>query len=346
MKDISYKRFNLNIRKKGWSLNRPKVCQFELTFKCDLRCNYCYVDCYNNPAYIKKELNTQQVKNIIDKIYAAGVLWLYFSGGDPLTRPDFLELYSYAKEKGFIIALFTNGYSISKGVAGYLSKKPPAKIEITLNAADEALYEKISQVRGSFAKVMRGIDMMLKAKLPLKIKTQLTRDNLEEANNIKRFVEKLGLGFWPSFGISPRLNGDFSACGLRVSPDEVLRIPGVKILLKEEILRAKPSLCQCLLEKKDCVHLDPYGNTFSCTTVRKPSFSLLRVDIETAQKKLLSLARVWESAAFSKCKSCGLRKLCAFCPGMAYLEKGTMKEVIPYYCELAKATKRQMCGKT
>ncbi len=332
MEETTHKKFNLAVRKNGWRLNRPKVCQFELTFKCGLHCSYCYVDCYNSPAHTKEELDTQQVKSILDKIYDAGVLWLYLTGGDPLTRPDFLEIYSYAKEKGFIVVLFTNAYSMTKEVAGYLSRKPPAKIEITLNAVSKALYEKISQVKGSFARTIRGIEVIMEAKLPLKIKTQVIRDNLEETDSIKRFVKKLGLDFWPFFGISPRLNGDFSSRDSRISPDEALRVPEIKSLLKKEISRSRVFSCQCLLEKKDCIYLDPYGNTFSCVVVREPSFNLLKVDVEYAQNRLSSLVRNRKSAA---------GKNHDFCAGMAYLEKSNTKGSDPYYYELAKVIKRE-----
>ncbi|MFQ5868041.1 MAG: radical SAM protein, partial [bacterium] len=86
MREIQYKTFSLRTHKKNWLLKRPNVCQFELTFGCNLHCKHCYTDCYNKPDCLKKELKTGEVKFILDKVYKAGVIWLCFTGGDPLTR--------------------------------------------------------------------------------------------------------------------------------------------------------------------------------------------------------------------------------------------------------------------
>lgn len=108
MEEIQYKTFSLNTHKKNWQINNPNVCQFELTFKCGLHCKYCYTDCYNKPDYSKDELSTKEIKLILNKVYDAGVIRLCFTGGDPLARKDFLDIYAYAKIKGFIITIFTN----------------------------------------------------------------------------------------------------------------------------------------------------------------------------------------------------------------------------------------------
>lgn len=353
MKEIQYKTFSWRTHKKNWLIKRPNVCQFELTFGCGLHCRHCYTDCYNKPAYLKKELNTEQVKFILDKVYNTGVIWACFTGGDPLTREDFLELYSYAKEKGFIVTVFTNAYSMTKKIADYLKKRPPFVIEVTLNAVTEDLYEKISQVRGSFKKAMKGIELILKAKLALKIKTQITKDNFKELPKIKKFIENLGLEFQPSFDLHARLNGDLAPCSLRITLKELLNLNGDKYLpdkdcrfsldtdrppLNTKNPTSNNNLFYCAVGGGDGIHLDPYGNTFPCNLIRRPSFSLLKVDIKYASHKLLPLVRGRKFTTNSKCSGCKLREFCHLCPGRAYVETGDMESPIEYYCELAKQT--------
>jgi len=345
MQEIQYKTFSLRAHKKNWHLMRPNVCYFELTFGCGLHCRHCYTDCYNKPEDIKNELDTKQVKFILDKVYNSGVIWLCFTGGDPLTRNDFLEVYSYAKNKGFITTIFTNGYLMTKEIADYLKKRPPFVIELTLNAVTEGVYERISQVRGSFKKVMQGLDLILKAKLPLKIKTQITKDNLEELPRIKKFIQGLGLKFRPSSDLYACLNAGLTPCSLRISPQEVLNLDGrVKSdCLKElngpnEIDKQNSYLFRCAIGGGDGINIDPYGNTFLCNLIRRPAFNLLKVGVEYAQNKLLPLVRKRKFATNSKCKSCNLRKFCYWCPGKAYLETNNMEAPIEYYCRLTKAT--------
>jgi radical SAM protein with 4Fe4S-binding SPASM domain len=363
MKEIQYKTFSLATHQKNYEIKRASVCQFELTFRCSLHCRHCYTDCYNKPAYLKKELNTQKVKVILDKIYQTGVIWLCFTGGDPLSRKDFLEVYSYAKTKGFIITVFTNGYLIDDKIIKCFKEKFPFVIEVTLNAATEKLYEKISQVKGSFSRVIKGIKLMVKEKLPLKIKTQVTKDNLEELPNIKRFLKRLGLEFCPSYILYPRLNGDKTPCNLRISPWEVLGLDGKtnlpeencrlslnkkasrKVNLQKTVAETKnnqPYLFPCAVGGGDGFYLDPYGNAFLCNLLREPKFNLLKVDVGYALNRLLPWARERKFLSNSKCKDCSLKRLCYWCPGRTYLEKKNMEAPIEYYCKLAKLTKNEI----
>lgn len=349
MQEIQYKRFSWKTHKKNWLLRRPNVCQFELTFACGLRCKHCYTDCYNRPAYLKKELDTQEVKFILDKVYKAGVVWLCFTGGDPLTRQDFLDIYSYAKDKGFIVTVFTSGYSVSREIVKYLKKRMPFVIEMTLNAATKESYEKISQVKGSFEKVMEGINLITKFKLPLKIKTQITQDNLGEVSKIKKFIQGRGLNFRPSIDLHARLNGDLTPCNLRISSNEILSLDGVKHIPDNDCRLSPPTahrqpptnLFNCAIGGGDGFHVDPYGNTFSCNLLRKPSFNLLKVDVEYALDRLLPLVRDKKFTRDSECNGCNLREFCRSCPGRAYVETRDMQAPIEYYCELAKLVHSQ-----
>ncbi len=355
MREIQYKNFSLSTHKKNWRIKKPNVCQFELTFNCGLHCKHCYTDGYNRQAYLKKELDTQEVKFILDKVYQAGTVWLCFTGGDPLTREDFMDVYSYAKDKGFIITIFTNAYSMTEEIVKYLKTKPPFVIEMTLNGVTKETYEKISQVKGSFQKAMQGINLILKAKLPLKIKTQITQDNLGEAPKIKKFIQGRGLNFRPSIDLQARLDGDLAPCNLRISPEKILDLNGVKHLPDDDCRLSPPTahrtphtahrtpltnLFNCAIGGGDGFHIDPYGNTFACNLIRKPAFNLLKVDIDYAMNRLLPLVRNKKFISDSKCNGCNLRKDCHWCPGRAYVETGDMEAPVEYYCELARLVHR------
>lgn len=346
MKEIQYKAFSFKTHKKNWQVNRPNVCQFELTFSCDLHCKYCYSDCYNKPSFIKKELNTEQIKFILDKAYDAGVIWLCFTGGDPLKREDFLEIYSYAKNKGFIITIFTNGYSMTKEIANYLKEKPPFVIEITLNGIEKDICERISQVKGSFEKIMGGLNMILERKLPLKIKTMITRDNLGYLDQVKKFIEGLNLRFRPSPVLYARLNGDLTPCSLRVSPQDILDLGGKDKFNsredKKECIRDNQqskiiddSLFSCAAAGGDGMLVDPYGKMFLCELIRDPKINLLTESIEEGMDKLMPLASNRKFKTDPKCKYCQIRERCLNCPGKALLETGDMEKTIPWFCELA-----------
>ena len=340
MRETRYSHFSLSTHEKNLRLNGTNTCQFELTFRCGLHCKYCSTDCYNKRACIEKELKTNRIKFILDKIHKAGVVWLCFTGGDPTERGDFSDIYSYAKDKGFIITIFTSGYSITDRMIGLFEEKPPFVIEITLNAVTEELYEKISQIKGSFVRVMKAINLILEKKIPLQIKTLVTKDNLEELPKIKRFIRERGLRFTPSAILYPRLDGDLTPCNLRVSPHEVLSLDKRKRPQDKEsgpCLKKNPQarLFNCAIGGGDGFFVDPYGDIFLCNLIRTPKESLIETDVEEALNKLLPKAGEERFRTASKCKNCGSRETCCWCPGKAYLEKGNKEEPIEYYCTMA-----------
>ena len=112
--------------------------QIELTYRCNLNCIHCYCKGIED-----KELTTEEWKKILDVLQKEGCLHLCFTGGEPLIRDDFLEIYSYAKTKGFIITLFTNGQALTAKIINYLVKSPPMAIEITLNGITQRSIEEI-----------------------------------------------------------------------------------------------------------------------------------------------------------------------------------------------------------
>lgn len=345
MKKTQYKNFSWNTHRTNFELEKPSICQFELTFKCDFHCRHCYTDCYNKPDYAKTELGLEKVKSIIDKIYDAGIIWLCFTGGDPLVRKDFLHIYRYAKKKGFIVTIFTNGYSMDKRIAGELKDNPPFVVEITLNAASREVYEKISRKHGSFSKTMQGIDLILSSKIPLKIKTQVTKDNLAALPKTEQFIRSLGQEFRPSFDLFPRLNGDLAPCSLRVAPKEIFRLSAKMTDKSEEgCLRVADlsrtntkqwSLFRCAIGSGDGLHVDPRGNSFACNLIRTPAFNLLKFGVKEAINKSLSLIRNRQFKTDSKCKDCSFLYSCRLCPGRAYLETKNLEAPLDHYCELA-----------
>lgn len=108
----------------------------------------------------KQRLTFGEIIRIIDRIYEAGCLWLTFSGGEPFLREDFLDIYTYARKKGFLISIFTNATLITPQIVDYLAKLPPYSIELTLNGISKQVYEQITQLPGSFTKAMEAIQLL------------------------------------------------------------------------------------------------------------------------------------------------------------------------------------------
>ena len=324
--------------------SEPIVMQMELTYRCPIHCLHCYSDCYNNADFAKKELNTDDIKKIMDKVYDAGCLWFTFTGGDPMTRPDFIELYDYAKDKGFIFSIMTSLVSLTDGILARMAEKPPFSINMTLNGVTEATYEKISQVGGSFKKVMANIDKALEAKLSLKIKTLISKNNLHEIDMIRGFVERKGLTFSASSLIFARLNQDPAPCEYRLSPEESIKLNYGDSTAREcekgegrdiGIEPPENRFYKCAIGNWQW-DIDSSGRLNICSCVREPSYDILSGDVLKGVKTLSDYVKNKRFSKNFECRSCRIWHICHWCPGKAKLELGLEEKPIPYFCELAK----------
>ncbi|NIQ37561.1 MAG: radical SAM protein, partial [Proteobacteria bacterium] len=196
---------------------------FEPTFRCNNRCVHCYVNKPQDDDQEKgRELTYPEICRIFDEIAEQGCLRLLLTGGDPLVREDFEDIYRYAKKKGFLITLFTNGTLITPSLADFLKEFPPRFIEITLYGATEGTYERVTRSPGSYGKCLEGIELLVQRNLPLKLKTVAMTLNRHEFMRIKRFVENLGLDFRFDALINQRIDGCRDLTELRIAPREVM----------------------------------------------------------------------------------------------------------------------------
>lgn len=328
----------------------PSHAQVELTYRCNLDCIYCY--CKGSQSK-EEELTTKEVKGIFDKLYKEGCLFLNLTGGEPLIRDDFLEIYAYAKEKGFIISILTNGQLFNKKIISFLTKIPPHSIEVTLNGITSNTYESISQVEGSFSRVIENIKDLAGNQLPLVIKANLLKQNKEEIVRIKKWVENL-LGkplnkhfFKYDPIIHPRLDGNKAPCKYRLTFEEMAgALKYDEDLWQEhmkdfrigtpELRRGCDYLYHCDTWLKQ-FFINPYGRLKFCLFSDKFSGSLR----EKAFKEIFydGIPNIFEEKfkTNSLCRKCKLRPICCWCPAKAYLETGNQEKPVKYYCRLAEA---------
>jgi MoaA/NifB/PqqE/SkfB family radical SAM enzyme len=345
MKEIQYNKFSLAAHLSNLELKRPSYCQMELTYACGLHCPYCYAAGYNCAARIGKEMNTAQLKKTIDELKRLGVLWICFTGGDPLMRKDFCELYTYARNQGFLIIVFTGGYSLTKKHLDLFKRQPPYNIEITLNAVEEELYEKISGVRGSFKKVMAAIEALRRDKLPLKIKTMVTTLNLHHIAEIKKYLRGIGLKFYPDYFLHSGFDGDRRPLAFQIP---LGAIPG-RVNTKNNIYscasqqrKVQPEhIFTCIVAAGDGFQIDPYGNIALCFSIREPKINILKRDLPLGLKQLIQYFSRLDFTTDSKCKSCVKRSECTWCPGKAFVETGSLEKPVDSCCELAGVCENQ-----
>ncbi len=152
---------------------------------------------------------------------AAGALWLFFTGGEPLLRPDFGDIYLAAKRAGLLITLFTNGTLITPETADFLHDLRPFAVEITVYGLTQATYEQVTRAPGSHERCFRAIDLLLDRGVPLVLKTSVMTLNVHELWDLQQWAESLGVTFRFDAVINARLDGGKNPVDVRLAPKEV-----------------------------------------------------------------------------------------------------------------------------
>ena len=226
METVSYTDFALGISHRISGKRVPLRGTIEVTRRCPLSCAHCYNNLPLEDQQVRhSELPYEEHCRIVDEIVEAGCFWLLYTGGEIFVRPDFIDIYKYAKRKGLLITLFTNAILINEKIAYSLADYPPHFIEITLYGHTKETYEKITGKPGSFERCMRGIRLLKERGMDVKLKTMVITLNKHEIWEMKRFVEEdLGLEFRFDAMINPRLDGSQDPLDLRLTPEEVVAL--------------------------------------------------------------------------------------------------------------------------
>ncbi len=349
LKEISYAEFSLRVHGKASpTARRPINGTIEVTRRCNLSC----VHCYNNlPAGDSKardrELTLEEYQGIYDQLADAGTLWILLTGGEIFARSDFLEIYRYAKQKGFLLTLFTNGIAIDEARADFLVRWRPFAIEITLYGHTRETYERLTGVSGSFMRVRRAIDILLERGLPLKLKAVVIKENRHELGAMKEFAEDLGVEFKFDAMINPRLDGSLAPLPTRLDPVGVVALD----IEDPKRLEAWDTFCDHFHgpaqppEREDRLYhcggavnsfsIDPYGNLGLCGFSQTDLFDLRRGSFKEGWESFLGEIVERRIRTMNKCTRCHLKSLCGMCPAYGELENGDPEKPVDFLCHVA-----------
>jgi MoaA/NifB/PqqE/SkfB family radical SAM enzyme len=254
----------------------PLACQWEITCRCNLRCIMCYTQCFNRPERTRAELPTAAVLRILDELAEVGCIELALTGGEPLVRPDFFQIYEHAKACGFLVTVLTNGTLIAEEIADRLAALPPRRVEISLHGVSAATFERVTRDRGSFARCMRAIELLRERQVPLLLKTTAMTVNRAEVLAVKRYAEGLGVGYKLGEELRPALDGRDAPGPLALTEGERDTLHRQDAELWTEVCRNQTERSSpCRAGYRSC-HIDAYGELQLCSRNRTRGYDLRR----------------------------------------------------------------------
>jgi radical SAM protein with 4Fe4S-binding SPASM domain len=349
MIETTYSAFSLGVHQRQSGKRTPMEVSIELTHRCPLECQHCY---NNLPMADKsarsRELSLEEYKRLLDQIAEAGCFWILFTGGEIFARADFLDIYAYAKSKGFLITLFTNGTMVTDRIANFLAEYRPFAIEITLYGATRETYDALTQIPGSYDRCMRGIRMLLDRKLPLKLKTVPTTVNRHEVYEMQRMAEQdFGVDFKFDPLVNPRTDCSQSPIAVRLTPEDAVALdfhePRRRADYQKLIERdlgasannfSSEDMYTCGGGLSSCA-IDPYGQISICVLSHQESYDWRSGDFRTGWDDFLGRVRGTKRTRQTKCDSCRIHSLCGMCAANGELEKGDAESPVEFLCEVA-----------
>lgn len=343
MDTITYSQFkalHAKIRQNGLAGNGS----IEITVRCNLRCAHCYVAV---PEWQdrRQELTYEEITRIFDEIAEEGCLFLLLTGGEPLVRRDFADIYTCAKQKGFFITVNTNATLVTERIADLLAEWPPYHVEVTLFGAVRETYERVTGIPGSYDRCLKGIHLLHDRGVRLLLKTVAMTLNVDEVRQMAGIAEAFGVDFKVDSVINPQANGNRLPLRLRLPAEQAAAID-VADPKREKGWREFGERYQEPItsdELYNCgagvnsFHIDPYGHLQLCMVSRYPSYDLRRGSFREGWREFLRNARAAKRTECSLCVDCDLRGICETCPGTAEMEHGNKQAPVDYYCQLAHA---------
>ena len=338
----------------------PLSFDLEVTARCNNDCRHCYINLPPGDQDARsRELTLREINAIADQAVALGAMWVLISGGEPLLRDDFSEIYLALKRKGLLVSVFTNATLLRDEHIELFKKYPPRDIEITVYGASPETYERVTRHPGSFAAFTNGLERLLENGVKVRLKAMAVRSNFHELPAIAAFCRartKDYFRFDPQlhlrFDRDERRNTEIKA--ERLTPEEIVALERAD----EERFSALRKGCDKLIHEEfthiGCDHLFHCGagnGSFNvsydgkfrlCSSLWAPKtmYDLRKGTLHEAWEHLVPKVRDMRSQRhefLERCRRCPIVNLCLWCPAHSYLETGELDRPIDYFCEVAQA---------
>jgi radical SAM protein with 4Fe4S-binding SPASM domain len=336
----------------------PREGYIDLTYRCNLNCRHCWVRIPANSPEKKNELSVNEVKEIVDESWEMGCRNWYISGGEPMLRTDFPELFEYIISKSSLYSLNTNGTLITPEIARMMKRK--GQKWIALYGATPEVYDHITRVPGSFEAAMRGFARLKEGGAGFVVQIIPLKDNYHQFQDMVNLAESLSPNWrigisWLYLSASgdPVKNKEIKE--QRLKPEILVELMGTDVLSDDSVPR-KNETCSghyfgkekpfaaCIDSKRD-FHIDPYGRLGFCGFIKDPSllYPIRQGSFEEGWNHFIpSLAdeiKV-ESKSMEYCATCEIKSECSQCAAYSYLENRDYGSRVDYLCRIEKEIKQ------
>jgi MoaA/NifB/PqqE/SkfB family radical SAM enzyme len=156
-------------------------------------CNFNCIHCYSRARSYPRELDTADYRAIADQLAEAGVLRVGLGGGEPMTRPDYIEILARMSANFIDTYMTTNAWFLTDETAKRLVNAKLGTLFVSLDAPTAEAHDNFRRRHGSFDRVVSGMKAAVKAGLKVKVSTVITKANFHDLPKIVAVAEQCGI---------------------------------------------------------------------------------------------------------------------------------------------------------
>ncbi len=340
----------------GRAMGVPVAGTFELTSGCNFNCRMCYI---HDGAPSRDELSADTWLDIGRQAVKAGTVFILLTGGEPLIRPDFKEIYTGLKNMGLMVSVNTNGSLLTGDIADLFRQNPPMRLNVSLYSDNGDGYDRLCGVN-AFSRVVDNIRRMKEYGINVKLNVSFTDYNADRYRQIADLTEELGLHCQTSCYMYPPVRRDDNGQPFdRLSPSraaemfvkwQIAKGKRDKLLRSDEwISELKDDGCEDPGAPSEGVRcragntaywIDSKGNMIMCGMMPHESMNVVTCGFDSCWQKTREYMKTVRMP--KKCSTCRLRPVCCVCPAACFAKTGGFDAPPEYLCRMSEAIAEEL----
>lgn len=344
------------LHSKGRRLGLPIAGNFELTARCNFNCPMCYVHMSQEQIDATgKELSTEQWLAIARAARDKGMVFALLTGGEPLMRKDFFEIYDGMRKMGILLSVNSNGSLLQGEILRRFLDAPPLRFNISLYGGSNETYRNMCGIE-AYDRIKENIRALRKAGVDVSLNLSITPFNKDDLARIYRDAVELDVNVKASSYMYPpvRINGEQFGYNNRLSCSDSAKYAvewdSLRFSDEEFDLRAKNMARLAAVERDGCpveegegvrcragsssFWMTWDGKMLPCGMMTTPVAYPLEIGFDAAWDKIREDTAVIRTPA--KCVDCEYKDICNACAAVYFTETGSFDGVPEYVCQRAK----------
>ena len=293
----------------------PFSCNFEITNVCNFKCPFCYI----NTCDSKKTTWTfDEAKLVIDMLIEKGMLLCTLTGGEVMLNPDFAKIYTYLKEHGVLVNVFTNGSLVTNEIIDLFKKYPPYLVEISIYGFTDYQFFNVTGNNPYYKNHIFDLILSLKYEnINVRCKTPITSITHADEAAILNWCKKHSISYYTSSELLDTYSGNstdsYKAPANRIQEEMNRKITNDKSESNNIFGYKKAFDCPA---GKSIVYISFDKCVYPCMSaygINELGFPLFVTTPRKAIEHLYERVNEMRGVKLSKCSGCKLNDVCNYC---------------------------------